>query len=494
MQIPNETYQLIDLQLGCPSPSLFPRRDLLASMQYVLSNEDVASTALIYGNNPGYNPLRESIACWLTDFYKPTTGPILPSQICISNGASGNLASILAKFTDPCFTRAKWMIEPTYFLACPTFEDAGFTGRLRGIPEDDEGIDINFLRSRLQEMNDKVIASTVLKTGQRYPKLYRHVFYCVPTFSNPSSKTMSLRRRESLVRLAREFDALIIADDVYDFLRWPSSPTVFGCEYTANLAHSKSSASSCVPVFSGQSSTPPRLVDIDRTLTGNPGLPYGNTVSNGTFSKLIAPGIRVGWCEGRNDAFAAELSAVGSTWSGGAPSHMASVFVDTLLRTGSLERHIREVLIPTYARRRAAMMQAVQHRLISMGVKIKTGASYSTMAALDPSDEHLLDVVEDAATEQVGGFFTYLTFPAHFPSVTEIARAALQDYNTIIAPGELMVVAGDPGSSERGALAFRHGARLSWSWCTETEIEEGIRRLESVIRGLLGERCKVNGT
>lgn len=99
-------------------------------------------------------------------------------------------------------------------------------------------------------------------------------------------KVVSLRRREGLVRLARRFDALIIADDVYDFLQWPSDP---------NAPDTKEIAST------------PRIVDVDGYLDGGPKDEFGNAVSNGSFSKLIGPGMRVGWAEGTEN-FAYGLS------------------------------------------------------------------------------------------------------------------------------------------------------------------------------------------
>ena len=93
---------------------------------------------------------------------------------------------------------------------------------------------------------------------------------------------MSLRRREDMVRLAREYDALIITDDVYDFLQWPSSlnPSMLSIE-KAYL---------------------PRIVDIDRYLDGGAERHgadgFGNAISNGSFSKIFGPGLRTGCCEG----------------------------------------------------------------------------------------------------------------------------------------------------------------------------------------------------
>lgn len=95
---------------------------------------------------------------------------------------------------------------------------------------------------------------------------------------------MTRPRREAVIRLARKFDALVVCDDVYDFLAWPE---------TVNSQ----------PVGSSLQ----RLVDIDRFLDGGPQDSFGNVVSNGSFSKLLAPGCRVGWAEG-TEAFIYGLS------------------------------------------------------------------------------------------------------------------------------------------------------------------------------------------
>lgn len=121
-----------------------------------------------------------------------------------------------------------------------------------------------------------------MKAALLSTKIYRHLIYAVPTFSNPSSKLMSLRRREQLVRIAREHDALIITDDVYDQLQWPNT--------------------SITGSWSLEEAVLPRIVDIDRFMEGgsdrNGADGFGNAVSNGSFSKIAGPGCRTGWAEG----------------------------------------------------------------------------------------------------------------------------------------------------------------------------------------------------
>ena len=76
-------------------------------------------------------------------------------SILITGGASQNLACILQVFTDPVYTRNVWMVAPTYFLACRMMDDAGFTGRMRGVPEDESGVDLAFLRRELEAAEEK---------------------------------------------------------------------------------------------------------------------------------------------------------------------------------------------------------------------------------------------------------------------------------------------------------------------------------------------------
>jgi DNA-binding transcriptional MocR family regulator len=80
-----------------------------------------------------------------------------------------------------------------------------------------------------------------------------------------------------LVQLAREFDALIVTDDVYDLLQWSPDPEK--------------------PLTQPDKARVPRVVDVDRYLDGGPKDEWGNVVSNGSFSKLIGPGVRTGWAE-----------------------------------------------------------------------------------------------------------------------------------------------------------------------------------------------------
>ena len=139
---------LINLLRGWPNPSLLPIVQIQSAFNAALTDPSVAVPGLEYGPDQGYGPLREQIATWLTKFYQPCQ-TINAQRICVTGGASQNLACILQLFSDPVYTRNIWMVSPTYYLACRIFEDAGFCGRLRSVPEDEEGINIQYLEKGL---------------------------------------------------------------------------------------------------------------------------------------------------------------------------------------------------------------------------------------------------------------------------------------------------------------------------------------------------------
>ena len=145
---------LINLLRGWPNPALLPVAQIKAAAASALSHPDVSAPGLLYGPDAGYEPLRQQLAKWLTVFYQPSQ-PIAPQRLCITGGASQNLACILQVFSDPVYTRHVWMVSPVFFMACSIFEDSGFHGRLRSVPEDNEGIDIEFLIREIQKSEEE---------------------------------------------------------------------------------------------------------------------------------------------------------------------------------------------------------------------------------------------------------------------------------------------------------------------------------------------------
>lgn len=436
----------IDLFKGWPSPSLLPSSSLLSASQKVLNDPSLYVPGLLYGDDPGYEPLRQIIADWLSSFYHSNW--TVKDRITISGGASQCLSCILQVYTDAQYTRNVYMVSPTYYLACKIFEDNGFKGQLIGVPEGDEGIDIEYLAEHLQKdvetqsfslsvslaFAESPIITYVskMKPSDTCSKIYKHVIYCVPTFSNPSGKIMSLRRRQQLVILAREYDALIITDDVYDMLQWSNS--------TTNLSPS------------------PRLVDLDHSLYGGPSTPFGNTVSNGSFSKIVGPGVRTGWTES-TPLFAYGLSQCGSTRSGGAPSQLMSAIIAEMMRNGNLQEHISTFLIPALSRRERIVRSAIETRLLPLGVEV---ANFSKV-------------------KMRGGYFLWAVLP--MPLLADRFAILAQQWESVkVASGVKFEVSG-----ETKATGCKRKIRLCFAWEDESLLAEGIARLARVLTRMLAE-------
>lgn len=456
----NSGLKPINLLRGWPAPSLLPAGALQKASAAVLSNPDVSVPALQYGPDPGYQPLREQLAAWLSDFYGTRE---TADRIAITGGASQSAACVLQSYTDPSYTRAVWMVAPCYFLACPIFRDSGFDGRLRAVPEDDEGIDLEFLAREIAELeagrrdNDDDDDAPRFKDPKPFRKIYRHVFYCVPSFSNPSGKTMSLARRRGLVELAREWDALVVCDDVYDMLQWPVVPAADLS--TPPEAHSADHPSRL------STSVLPRLVDIDTQMGPSrhdpPGQHFGHAISNGSFSKLVGPGMRTGWVDATPD-FALGVAQTGSTKSGGAPSQFGAAVLSELLGSGDLARHIEEQLKPAYQRRHARIMDAVQRVLVPLGAEVRVDS-----------------LPGDAVTEGhvLGGYFIWIHFPQG-PS-TKIISDRCREENLAIGAGALFEVQGD-----EDAVRLDKDLRLCFSWEDEDDLVEGVERLAKVVKAI----------
>ncbi|KAK0255882.1 hypothetical protein B0A54_11143 [Friedmanniomyces endolithicus] len=452
----------INLMRGWPNPSLLPADLIREAANKALSDTTTATAGLLYGPDPGYEPCREAIATWLTDFYRSAdnAAPVTASRLCITGGASQNLGNLLAVYTDPAYTRNIWIVAPAYMLAFRIFEDAGFGEKMKGIPEDDKGIDLAALRRGLEKSEEearrsKGSAKPVYKPERKWAKVYKHVLYCVPTFSNPSSRTMSLEHRTELVRIAREYDVLLIADDVYDFLQWPADASADGSLDSAmRTAHL------------------PRLVDVDRDLEGGADRPdadgFGNVCSNGTFSKIVGPGVRVGWVEG-TDKFTYGVSQTGTTASGGAPSNLTSTYLTHLLASGSLTTHISTLLRPAYASRSHTLHTAIRTHLLPLGF------------SLPQTDRQGV----------FGGYFVWLSLPSGM-SAGVLARRCREEAGVIVAEGGIFEVPeekGDGEEEEGGSLqeGFDGFVRLCFAWEEEGRLEEGVRLVGEVAGRMIGE-------
>ena len=245
------------------------------------------------------------------------------------------------------------------------------------------------------------------------------------------------------MRLAREFDALIVTDDVYDQLQWQTDQRLDRVEETA---------------------VQPRIVDVDHFLDGGAERPgadgFGNACSNGSFSKIIGPGCRTGWAEGTSK-FAFGLSQCGSSRSGGCPSQVVAVVLTDFVKSGGLQNHLTNTLQPAYAHRYRSMMQLVKEKLEPLGVKLPQ-SNRST----------------------VGGYFIWCTLPKPLLA-DEVAGRARAEENLILAPGSIFGVYGDAREEE-----LERAIRLCFAWEDASLLQKGIDRLAAIIKKMLDEGDK----
>lgn len=236
------------------------------------------------------------------------------------------------------YTKQAFIISPTYFLAAKVFEgylalllasvrppvanstiDSGFAGKLTAIPSTSTGIDLALLRRHLSHITattpDVTLSdglAPISHDGPGSKRIYKFVLYCVPTYSNPTGQTWDLKTRQEVVKIAREWNMLVVSDDVYDFLGNVGDKSARGED--GKLL--------------------PRLVSIERDILVKEGRlnkageeEAGVTVSNCSFSKLLGPGLRCGWIESVTGVLAKQMGEGGANHSVCPTSHIITQVV-----------------------------------------------------------------------------------------------------------------------------------------------------------------------
>lgn len=243
------------------------------------------------------------------------------------------------------------------------------------------------------------------------------------------------------MNLARKHDALIICDDIYDMLQWPSATddamSILALPTTAPL---------------------PRLIDIDRALPTHTNDPqgFGHALSNGSFSKIVAPGVRTGWVDARPTLVKA-LTACGALTAGGCPSQLVATMLAELMDHGWLQKHVGGKLVPAYRKRWVLMKKAVERELGGLGG----------------------GVVDVGDTGLAGGYFLWIRLPEG-AKATDVARMARDTEALMVSPGPSFGVA-----LEEQETDFEPFVRLSFSYEDEENLVEGVVRLARVVRALL---------
>ena len=314
----------------------------------------------------------------LADFLSSEYGyPVAAESLFTTGGSSHALDLICTLFTQP--GDIIFAEEPTYFLALRIFEDHGV--RVIGLPMDAEGLRMETLEEKLQQIQPKIV-------------------YTIPTFHNPTGGTLSAKRRKRLVELSQEHGFLIMADEVYPLLHYTQKPP-------APMA---------------------QLIDS------------GSVLSFGSFSKILAPGLRLGWIQAAPHLLK-RLTGCGFIDSGGSPNHFTANLVRSVLELGLQQEHLA-MLRATYKRRSATLCNALREHL-----------------------PHVATFVEPA-----GGFFVWIELPESFDTALLLHEAA--KINAGFQPGIR--------SSSNGGL--RNCLRLSFAYYDEDKLAEGVRRIAQVIR------------
>jgi DNA-binding transcriptional MocR family regulator len=221
-----------------------------------------------------------------------------PGQLFASNGVSQALDLICTLHAQP--GDVVFVEEPTYFLALRIFADHRL--RVIGLPTDEHGLVIEALEEALTRHRPALL-------------------YTVPTHQNPSGATLSLNRRRRLVELSQQHGFTVLADEVYHCLSYGEQP-------------------------------PPPLASF---------VDSGSVLSLGSFSKILAPGLRLGWVQGRADRLE-RLAQSGLLDSGGGLNPFTAAIVRSAIELGLQQQHL-DRLRQVYAARLAALDVALQRNL-----------------------------------------------------------------------------------------------------------------------------------
>jgi DNA-binding transcriptional MocR family regulator len=361
----------ISFARGIPAPECLPVREFAECARDVIERD--GHTVLNYGPVGGYGPLREWIAA---------RHGVEPGRVLVTNGSLPGLNLVLGYFAE----RARILVEaPTYDR--PLKIAARLGTQVTTIPQDDEGIDVDALEEELRRDASPAF------------------LYVLPTFQNPSGRTLPLERRRRLVELTHEHALTVLEDDPYGRVRFDGEPL-------------------------------PTLHELD----GGERCLYSSS-----FSKIVAPGVRVGYFVLTPEVASALETLATNIYL--TPVLIGQAAVWEFIRRGSLDANIQRVSALLKARR-DAMTEALDREL---------------------PDVH--------SSRPEGGYFIWLDFPDAVDTSELLGRAE--------AAGVTFVRGSDffPAGSGQG----RSSARLAFSFVSPEEIRAGV----SVLAGLLAPAMAV---
>jgi DNA-binding transcriptional MocR family regulator len=367
---------IVEFGWGNPDADLLPAGSLARAAGVAL--ELRGRQALSYGAEQGPGRLIEALQEWLVR-QEGASPPV--QQFFVTGGVSQALDLICTLFTRP--GDVVLVESPVYHLALRIFRDHGL--ELVPVAADEEGLRIDRLSEALE---------TLHKRG-RSPRF----LYTVPTFNNPTGMTMPLERRHALAALAQRAELLVLEDDVCHALWFDAPP-------------------------------PSSLYTL---------APGGPIIRLGSFSKILAPGLRLGWISAAPDIVQTCVRS-GLLDSGGGVSHFAAHVVAEFIELGLLDEHV-ERLRGAYSRRRDCLLDALA-RFLPLGCSWRAPG---------------------------GGFFVWLRLPEGRDSAELLPRAEAAGVSYL------------PGSRFCADGGGECCARLAFSLVSLQELEEGARRLARVL-------------
>jgi 2-aminoadipate transaminase len=406
-----ERPEVISLAGGLPETRTFPP-ELYAKLMSQVAAESTAR-ALQYGPTEG---MACTVQCIVQVMAAEGTS-VDPDEVIVTTGGQQVIDLMCKAFIDPGDTIVAE--APTYPGAVPTFD--AYQADVVQIEMDSHGMPIDQLEATLDRLEEE---------GRR-PKL----IYTIPNFQNPGGVTMSLPRRHRLVEVARERELLVLEDNPYGLLR-----------------------------YEGESL--PTLHSLDAAAAARGGA-SDFVVYLGTFSKILSPGIRLGWavaprpvmeklnlCKQGADLCSSPVTQLfvaayfEQTALGGASLGPAGATLATAHAAGEpLWLAHLESLKQLYRVRRDVMLGALEEHFGS-------AASW---------------------TRPQGGLFIWATLPNYIDTTDLLARA-LESEGVAFVPGRAAYLDG------RGASSMR----LNFAGVPEEDIREGIRRIGKVVREQVG--------
>ncbi len=376
-----EEPDIISFAGGLPAPDVFPVDEFTEACIRVM--KDHGAQALQYGTTDGYLPLREMIARHTNQYGIKVTA----ENIMITSGSQQALDLIGKVFINP---GDRVLVEsPTYLGALQAWN--AYNAQYVTVPSDDDGIDVEKLEA-------------ALRAGPKF-------MYVLPNFQNPTGVTISLERRYKLVELADRYGVPIIEDDPYGQLR-----------------------------FEGKHL--PAVEVLDDKLHANNGCYHGNVIYLSTFSKILAPGIRLAWVVAAPQVIQKLVMAKqGSDLHTSTFNQIAAYEVG---KQGFINKHIVKIN-DVYRERRDIMLEELSNNMPE-GVRW---------------------------TRPQGGLFLWATLPEHLDS-TEVFKIAVQKKVAFV-----------PGISFHPDHKGKNTMRLNFSNAKPEMIRVGIKRLGETIKEIL---------